>query len=381
MILFALLQRLFGLLSFGLLGLSLWLLWSWRALDREAELFRLDEPTHARLYWGLGLLLVCVMGRPLILLLTGRGGGMAPSARREGVAEAGADGARLRMEVEGCSEGPILLLTHGWGLSSRIWADSRQALAERFGVVTWDLPGTGGSTRPTQGWSIDGFADDLSALIDRLPADRAIILIGHSIGGMTVQTFCLRHASKLGGRVSGIVLENTTHQNPLRTMVGSDVLTRLQPLIVLMLQLDILLSPVIWLMNWQSYFSGSTHLAMRLAGFGARPTRAQINLSALLPTRTSPAVQAHGNLAMIRWSVTARLSEIDVPALVIVGGRDLVTKAEAGEHIAGALPRSTLKRVADAGHMGPVEKHQTYVAAVTDFVERITALRPMEPPA
>ena len=372
MILFALLQRLFGLLSISMLGLSFWLLWSWRELDREAELLRLYEPSHERLYWAVGLLLFSVLGRTLILPLAGRSGGMAPSARREGIVEAGADGARLRLEVEGRSEGPILLLTHGWGLSSRIWADSRKSLAERFGVVTWDLPGTGRSTRPTQGWSIEGFADDLSALIDRLPTDRPLILVGHSIGGMTVQTFCLRHGSRLGGRVSGVVLENTTHQNPLRTMVASRVVTSLQPLIVLMLHLDILLWPLVWLMNWQGYLTGSTHLAMRLAGFGARPTRSQLDLCALLPTKTSPAVQAQGNLAMIRWSVTARLGEIGVPALVIVGGRDLITRAEAGEFIAGALPGATLERVADAGHMGPVEKHDAYVAAITTFVERVT---------
>lgn len=378
MILFAILHRLFALLSIGVLGLSLWLFWSWRELEREANLLRLDEPSHERLYWGLGLLLFSVLGRLLFLLLTGRSGGMAPSDRREGVAEPGADGARLRLEVEGRPEGPILLLTHGWGLSSRIWADSRQALAKQFGVVTWDLPGSGRSTRPNDGWSIEGFADDLGTLIDRLPADRPLILVGHSIGGMIIQTFCLRHESELGGRVHGIVLENTTHQNPLRTMIASHVVTALQPLIVLMLRMDILLSPLIWLMNWQSYLSGSTHLAMRLAGFGARPTRAQIDLSALLPTKTSPAVQALGNLAMIRWSVTERLAEINVPVLVIVGGRDLVTKAEAGEYIAAALPDATLVRVADAGHMGPVEKHGIYVAAVAAFVQRVTQLLPVK---
>lgn len=92
-----------------------------------------------------------------------------------------------------------------------------------------------------------------------------------------------------------------------------------------------------------------------------------------------PEVQAQGNLAMIRWSVTARLGEIDVPALVIVGERDLITRAAAGEYIAGALPKATLVRVADAGHMGPVEQHDAYVAAITAFVERVTQPHALEP--
>lgn len=371
MILFALLQRLIALLSLALLGLSGWLIWSWWERHSVADRLGLDDPSNDRLYWGLGLLAVSLVGRPLILLLLGSGGGMARADHRDGETVQGADGARLRVEVEGRSEGPIVLLTHGWGMSSRVWADTRAALSDRFGVVAWDLPGAGLSSRP-DGWSIEGFADDLKAVIADLPAERPVVLVGHSIGGMTVQTFCVRHPEMLDGRVAGVVLENTTHHNPLRTMILSGLATALQPLIVLMLRLDILLSPLVWLMNWQSYLSGSTHLAMRLVGYGARPTRAQLDLSARLPTLTSPAVQAHGTLAMIRWSVTERLPSIRTPTLVIVGGRDLVTKDHAGEFIAGAVPGADLVRIPDAGHMGPVEKHDEYVAAVSAFTARVT---------
>ena len=139
-----------------------------------------------------------------------------------------------------------------------------------------------------------------------------------------------------------------------------------------MMRLDIILSPLVWLMNWQSYLSGSTHLAMRIAGFGAWPTRAQLDLTARLPTLTSPAVQAHGNLAMIRWSVTDSLPGIPVPTLVLVGGRDVVTKDHAGEFIAQAIPRANLVRIPEAGHMGPVERNEVYVEAVARFAAQVT---------
>lgn len=373
MILFALLHRLFALLSLAVLGIAVWLAWDWWARERGAELLRLEDPSETGLYWAIGLLALSLVGRPFLLMALGRSERMAPTARRSGTAEAGADGSRLRLEFEGREQGPILLLTHGWGMSSRIWADTRVALSKRFGVVVWDLPGAGLSSHPTQGWSIEGFADDLKALIDRLPQDRPVVLIGHSIGGMTVQTFCARHPAMLNTRVSAVVLENTTHQNPLYTMILSGLVTTLQPLIVVMMRLDIILSPLLWLMNWQSYLSGATHLAMRIAGFGARPTRDQLDLASRLPTMTSPAVQARGNLAMIRWSVTDRLSGVDVPAIVFVGGRDLVTKDHAGEFIASALPRATLVRMADAGHMGPVEKYREYAEVITAFVDRVLA--------
>lgn len=377
MILFAMLHRFFALLSLALLVLSAWLAWTWWEVARDADMLDLAPPSRDRLYWALGLLAFSLLGRFPILGLLGRGGPMGSTDRREGALESGADGSRLRLEVEGRTEGPIVLLTHAWGMSSRIWADTREALSTRFGVVVWDLPGAGLSSRPFRNWSLDGFADDLKAVIECLPVDRPIVLVGHSIGGMTIQNLCLRHPETLSGRISGVVLENTTDRNPLETMVLAPAATALQPLVVAGLKLDIAFSPLLWLLNWQSYLSGGAHLAMRLAGFGSRPTRAQLDLAARLPTRTSPAVQAHGNLAMIRWSGVRALPGFGTPALVIVGGRDLVTLDRAGERIAATLGAALLK-VGHAGHMGPVERHDLYVRAVENFVDQTCLPQPSQ---
>ena len=131
----------------------------------------------------------------------------------------------------------------------------------------------------------------------------------------------------------------------------------------------------------QAWLSGSTHLAARLAAFGARPTREQLDRTARLVTKNSPAVQARGVLAMLHWSVTDRLPRIDVPALVFVGGRDLITRDHAGEAIAAALPQARLVRVEDAGHMGPVEKADVYNEQVGDFAGFVGLLRSRAPAA
>ncbi len=316
-------------------------------------------------------------------MLLGRGGSAPAAGADERPVEdrevPGADGARLSVEIEGAAHGPALLFTHGWGLSARIWAEARTELGARFGLVFWDLPGLGHSGRPPAGYSIEGFAGDLHAVIDSLPADRPLILVGHSIGGMTVQTFCARHPELLNTRVVAIVLENTTHANPLKTMIFARVLTPLQPVIELMSTVSTVVSPLLWLMNWQAFLSGSTHLAARIAGFGARPTREQLDRTARLITMSSPAVQARGNLAMLRWSITDDLPLIDVPALVFVGGRDLITKDHAGETIAAALPQGRLVRVEDAGHMGPVERSAFYNEQIGDFAEFFRLLHSRTP--
>lgn len=379
MILFAFLQRLFAIASVAVFAVAAWLLWRWYDADHLAGTLGYAEPSSAGLWWGAGLMVFGLFGRFPMLMLLGHGKSTALARRADSVNIPGADGAVLHVEMEGAATGPILVFTHGWGLSARIWAEARADLGSRFGLVFWDLPGLGRSGRPTAGYSIEGFAEDLHAVIDSLPGDRPVILVGHSIGGMTVQTFCARHPELLNRRVAAIVLENTTHTNPLETMVFSRVFRPLQPMIELASRLDMVLSPALWVMNWQAYLSGSTHLAARLAGFGTRPTREQLERTARLPTKNSPAVQARGNVAMMHWSVTDRLPRIDVPALVFVGGRDLITRDHAGETIASALPQGRLVRVDDAGHMGPVEKAAFYNEQIGDFAEFVRLLRSRAP--
>ena len=379
MILFAFLQRLFAIGSLAIFAVAAGLLWRWYDADHLADALGLAEPSAAMLWWGAGLMAFSLLGRFPILMLLGRNETTAPARRADSFEIPGADGAVLHVEMEGATEGPVLVFTHGWGLSARIWAEARADLGARFGLVFWDLPGLGRSGRPTAGYSVEGFSEDLHAVIDALPEDRPVVLVGHSIGGMTVQTFCARHPELLKRRVAAIVLENTTHANPLETMVLSRLFRPLQPVIELALKLDMVLSPALWVMNWQAWLSGSTHIAARLAGFGARPTREQLDRTARLPTKNSPAVQARGNVAMLHWSVTDRLSRIDVPALVFVGGRDLITRDHAGEAIAAALPQARLVRVEEAGHMGPVEKAAFYNEQIGDFAEFVHLLRSRAP--
>jgi pimeloyl-ACP methyl ester carboxylesterase len=375
MVLFSLLQRFFAIASLVVFTIAVWLLWSWYDADHVAETLGLPEPSDAGLWWGLPLMAISLLGRIPVLMLLGRGETTALARRAEGLAIPGADGALLNVEMEGAAEGPILLFTHGWGLSARIWAEARADLGSRFGLAFWDLPGLGRSGRPTIGYSLDGFAEDLHAVIDSLPEDRPVILVGHSIGGMTVQTFCAHHPALLNSRVAAIVLENTTYTNPLETMIFSRVFKPLQPVIELALRLDMVFSPLIWVMNWQAWLSGATHVAVRVAGFGCRPTREQLDRTARAITKNSPAVQARGTLAMLHWSVTDSLPRIDVPALVFVGGRDLITKDHAGETIVAALPQARLVRVEEAGHMGPVERAAFYNEQIGDFAEFVRLLR------
>jgi pimeloyl-ACP methyl ester carboxylesterase len=221
--------------------------------------------------------------------------------------------------------------------------------------------------------SLDGFAGDLATLIGRC-GPQPIVLVGHSIGGMTIQTL-LREHPEVQDRLAGIVLLNTTYTNPLKTMVMSRLLQAIQrPILEPAAHLTIWLSPLIWLSKWQSYLSGSTHAAMRL-GCGKFVTRSQLEHVALLATRASPAIEARGDLAMFRWDATDALNSLRIPALVIGGDKDLVTKLEASRVIASENGLATLRVVEDVNHMGPMERAELYDQMIMTFVDDVHAAR------
>lgn len=368
-------RLLFTLASLAILAVSAYLLWSWfdgyPVYLGEGQYGRGREDW--RLWTGLGLLAWSFLGRFIVVFLTARPDRTKPDfKRRPGGTIMSVTGATLHYEISGRADGPTVVLTHGWGLDSTIWADVKTKLEASYRVIAWDLAGLGRSTRsPDRETSLDAFADDLS-IVTTLAGEDPVILVGHSIGGMTIQTFGRERPELFARRVAGVVLLNTTYTNPLKTMMFSPLATALRrPVIEPMMKLAIILQPVFWLGAWQSYLSGSAHLSARL-GFGRYVTRKQLDYTALLTTRNAPGVQARGNLAMFRWDAGIGLSDKTTPTLVIGGDMDIVTKLEASEVIAVRTSRSTLKTVAGVNHMGFLERGETYAEEILAFISLVT---------
>lgn len=384
MTLLHLLPRLFGLASLAVLAAGGWLVWSW--FDLRDELHpTLGDPQNWRLWLGLALLAWSVLGRFVVQALLGPGSAKAQGRLQRGSSERlrTQDGAELHIERHGPEGAPILVLIHGWGMDSTSWVDQRAQLAERYRTISVDLPGLGLSAPFRDGrYSLPRFADMVADVVRSLGGAQAI-LVGHSIGGMILQEFARRHPDMLGREVTGLVLQNTTCTDPSRTTVMSGLIQVIRPIIGPLMRLDIALSPLVRLMNWQSYASGSMHMAMRIAGFGTRPKQGQLDHVARLAARNSPAVQAKGNLAMMTWPGAGDLSHIGLPVLVFIGGRDLVTLPGAGEAAARAFVAAHLAPVPRAGHMGPMEFADRYAEAVAAFADAvfIRDARPADAPA
>jgi non-heme chloroperoxidase len=100
-------------------------------------------------------------------------------------------------------KGPVVIFSHGWPLNSDAWDGQMLFLAQKgFRVVAHDRRGHGRSSQASHGNDMDGYADDLAAVMEALDLNDAS-LIGHSTGGGEVVRYIARHGTK---RVAKAVL-------------------------------------------------------------------------------------------------------------------------------------------------------------------------------
>jgi non-heme chloroperoxidase len=100
-------------------------------------------------------------------------------------------------------KGPVVTFSHGWPLNSDAWDGQMLFLAQNgFRVVAHDRRGHGRSSQTSSGNDMDGYADDLAAVIETLDL-REATLVGHSTGGGEVARYIGRYGTK---RVARAVL-------------------------------------------------------------------------------------------------------------------------------------------------------------------------------
>jgi non-heme chloroperoxidase len=100
-------------------------------------------------------------------------------------------------------EGPVVTFSHGWPLNADAWDGQMLFLAQNgFRTIAHDRRGHGRSSQASAGNDMDGYADDLAAVIEALDLNE-VTLVGHSTGGGEVARYIGRHGTS---RVAKAVL-------------------------------------------------------------------------------------------------------------------------------------------------------------------------------
>jgi non-heme chloroperoxidase len=111
------------------------------------------------------------------------------------------DGTRIYYKDWG--EGPVVTFSHGWPLNADMWDGQMLFLVQNgFRTIAHDRRGHGRSSQASTGNDMDGYADDLAAIIEALDLND-VTLVGHSTGGGEVARYIGRHGTN---RVARAVL-------------------------------------------------------------------------------------------------------------------------------------------------------------------------------
>ena len=116
-------------------------------------------------------------------------------------------------------KGPAATFSHGWPLSSDAWDGQMLFLAQNgFRAIAHDRRGHGRSSQPSSGNDMNGYADDLAALIEALDL-HDVTLVGHSTGGGEVARYIGRHGT---ARVAKAVLISAVPPIMLKTAANPE---------------------------------------------------------------------------------------------------------------------------------------------------------------
>jgi non-heme chloroperoxidase len=208
-------------------------------------------------------------------------------------------------------KGPVVTFSHGWPLSSDAWDGQMLFLVQNgFRVVAHDRRGHGRSSQASSGNDMNGYADDLAAVIESLDLKDAM-LVGHSTGGGEVARYIGRHGTK---RVAKAVLIAAVPPIMLKTAANPEGLP-----------LEVFDNMRSGLMKDRSQF----YKDLAIQFYGANRTGAKVSQGVLdqfwLWSMQAGLKNAYESIkAFSETDFTEDLKKIDVPTLVMHGEDDQI---------------------------------------------------------
>jgi pimeloyl-ACP methyl ester carboxylesterase len=263
------------------------------------------------------------------------------------------DGAELAVTDVG--EGPLVVLAHGWTEQREIWAlVVRRLLDAGCRCVLYDQRGHGSSTNGTDGCTIPRLAGDLRAVLEAVDA-RDAVLVGHSMGGMTIMSLAVEAPEVIAERARGVALVATA-ASALGGQPGDRYLPKLMA------------AP--WFL---SLFRGPLGPWMVRRTFGKVATREHRRLSRDQFVACTPDARADFLTAMGDMDLTAGLASIAVPTVILVGTLDRLTPMKHADVMAAGIAGVRLVRYEGLGHQLPLEAPDEVTAEISSLLAGVPA--------
>jgi 3-oxoadipate enol-lactonase len=240
--------------------------------------------------------------------------------------------------------GDAVVLAHAIGCDHRMWDGVAALLAPRFRVVRVDLRGHGRTPATRRPYSLEGLAEDVLAVADKLGIAK-IHWVGLSMGAMIGMAFALEHPDRL----ARLVLANTT------SSYGPE-------------------GRAMWEARARTVAEGGLEAIkeMVMGRYFSDEFREQHRDTVAKVARWFLATPVEGYLgccdAIKELDYTADLPRIHARTLVIAGDKDAGTPVSMAEVIATRIAGAQLAVIPGAAHLSAVEKPTEFGAKVRDFL-------------
>jgi sigma-B regulation protein RsbQ len=257
---------------------------------------------------------------------------------------------RNNVVVRGRSEGPVMVLAHGFGCDQHMWRLVEPALAEHFRLVLFDYVGSGGSD--LSAWSedrystLDGYARDVLEICRELDLHR-ITFVGHSVSAMV---------GVLAAAAAPERFERLVMIGPSPRYVDEDGYRggfSAEDIDELLESLE------------SNYLGWSAAMAPVIMGNADRPELGE-ELTRSFCATDPRAARTFARTTFLSDS-RADLPAVDVPTLVLECTNDAIAPREVGAYVHDAVPGSRLVTLDATGHCPHLSAPEATAQAILSF--------------
>ncbi|SRX91935.1 hydrolase [Rhodococcus jostii RHA1] [Mycobacterium shimoidei] len=285
------------------------------------------------------------------------------------------DGVPLAVREVGPVDAPLtVVFAHGFCLRMGAFYFQRKQFSEQWGdkvrMIFYDQRGHGrsGEASPDT-YTVVQLGMDLETLLQVIAPRGPIVLVGHSMGGMTVLSHARQYPQHYGSRIVGAALISSAAEGVSKSPLG-----------------EILQNPALDAVRL------AARTAPKLVHHGRHAARSLIGpilrAASYGDFNVSPSVVAFSEKMMHDTPVptmveflhalethdeTAGLPTLaKIPTLIVCGDNDLLTPAEYSRKMASALPDCELIIVGRAGHLVLLGKPEPINQGLVRLVKRAT---------
>jgi pimeloyl-ACP methyl ester carboxylesterase len=273
------------------------------------------------------------------------------------------DGVQLHVEIDEPAEAPerrgppgqppTIVFVHGYALNLDCWHFQRKALRGRNRLVFYDQRSHGRSSRSASDHcTIDQLGADLAQVLDQVTGDDRLILVGHSMGAMTIMALAEQHPEWFGERIRGVALISTSADSLNAETLGLPGLPgRLLHQLTPALMATLAHAPRL-VERGRRAGSEFSYVLTRRLGFGRYVSPEVVDFTDEMLASTPfevvadffPGFDGHDK----RDALPALRA---LPCVVVCGSLDAITPVETSRNIAELVPSATFVEIVGAGHM------------------------------